>query len=122
MNWEENMYECEVWRDVMMVTMMMWQCDGDDDNDYGDDYINWDGYDCNYDQDIELVAAVDFPTFSAVSQGWAWNINDSDDFHDSLNVVIMMMSYNEISDDGDDLGNIEELLPCHWILNGPKCW
>ena len=78
----------------MMVTMMMWQCDGDDDNDYGDDYINWDGDDCNYDQDIELVAAVDFPTFSAVSQGWAWNINDSDDFHDSLNVVIMMMSYN----------------------------
>lgn len=63
MNWEENMYECEVWRDVMMVTMMMWQCDGDDDNDYGDDYINWDGDDCNYDQDIELVAAVDFPTF-----------------------------------------------------------
>ena len=96
--------------------------DGDDDNYYGDDYINWDGDDCNYDQDIKLLAAVDFLIFSAVSQGWAWNINDFDDFHDSLNVVIMMMSYNEISDDGDDLGNIEELLPCHWILNGPKCW
>ena len=24
-------------------------------------------------------------------------------------------------DDDDDLDNSEELLPCHWILNGPKC-
>ena len=26
------------------------------------------------------------------------------------------------NDDDDDLDNSEELLPCHWILNGPKCW
>ena len=30
---------------------------------------------------------------------------------------ILMMTKVE----DDDLDNSEELLPCHWILNGPKC-
>ena len=87
-------------------------------------------------------------SFCQQSQGWAWNINHADEVDISFtwsswgpsNINFYYITYyhnirvtswrfydlvendDDDVDDDDDLDNSEELLPCHWILNGPKCW